>query len=66
MLNILRKEYINYWSDYWKKTANMTGKGLYLVKIRDKFKSSFNSKIKERNCDLQIKTCSCWSESTFT
>ena len=65
MLNILRKEYVNYWNDYWKETANMTGKGLHLLKIRDNVKSSFNSKMKERNCDLQIKTWTCWSESIF-
>ena len=54
MLNILRKEYINDSNHYYKETANVTGKELYLVKIRDNVNSSFHIKIKERREEIVI------------
>ena len=34
-MSILKKNFRNYWNDYWKITSDITGKGLFLKLIRD-------------------------------
>ena len=54
MLSTLVKNFTKYWDDYWKATAEYTGKGLHLLSIRENIKNSNIYKLKCRRYEKVI------------